>query len=180
MKSTLIPELKTERLILNRIEKTDHTNIYHGLSHPEVIKYYGVSYTSLEAVKEQMDWYENLEKSRSGMWWAIREKAGLDFIGAIGINDYQKEHKKAELGFWLVPEFWGQGIIREAGFTVIEFVFNELKLHRLEAYVETKNISSAKTLGKLGFIHEGRMRDYELKDGKYICVDIFAKLNFRN
>ncbi|TRO63315.1 GNAT family N-acetyltransferase [Christiangramia sabulilitoris] len=176
MKSTVIPELKTERLILNRIEKTDHTNIYHGLSHPEVIKYYGVSYTSLEAVQEQMDWYDNLEKSGSGMWWAIREKTGLNFMGAIGINDYQKEHKKAELGFWLLPEYWKKGYVRESSQAIINYLFQK-GLHRLEAYVEAENSNSSKALVKLGFSHEGRMIDAEIKNDTYISVDIFAKIN---
>jgi len=63
-----IPELITERLILRKIIELDHEHIYKGLSHPDIIKYYGIQYSTLEETQEQMNWYANLEKSNSGMW----------------------------------------------------------------------------------------------------------------
>ena len=124
-----------------------------------------------------MTWYENLEKSGSGMWWAIRLKDTNQFCGAIGFNDYQKEHNKAELGFWLMPEHWGKGLIQESASSIVNYLFKELKLHRLEAYVEVQNENSSKALKKLGFDFEGRLIDCEMKHGRYISVDLFAKLN---
>jgi len=177
LKKFITPELKTRRLLLNKIKSGDNSNIYKGLSMPEVIKYYGVNYMSLEATEEQMNWYSNLEKSNSGMWWAIRLKDTEEFCGAIGFNDYHKEYRKAELGFWLLPAHWGKGFIKEAAETVIEYLFDNLKLHRIEAYVESKNSNSSKVLKKLDFQHEGRMQDCEIKDAKYISVDIFARIN---
>ncbi|MGA8854453.1 MAG: GNAT family N-acetyltransferase [Christiangramia sp.] len=175
-----IPEITTERLILNRIKSTDHTNIFTGLSNPEVIKFYGVHYSSFEETQEQMNWYSNLEKSNSGMWWAIRIKKTEEFCGAIGFNDYQKEHRKAEIGFWLLPEYWGKGFIKEAAEPVIDHLFNNLRVHRIEAYVESKNKSSSKTLLNLGFKHEGKMVDSEIKNGNFISVDLYALLNSNN
>jgi len=172
-----IPELITERLILRKIIELDHEHIYKGLSHPDIIKYYGIQYSTLEETQEQINWYANLEKSNSGMWWAIRFKDLDKFCGAIGFNHYQKEHHKAEIGFWLFPEFWRKGIIYEASNSVIDHLFNKLKLHRLEAFVECENINSAKVLNKLGFQHEGKLRDYEMKNGNFISVDLLAKLN---
>lgn len=177
MKSIKIPRLESERLLLNKIEAQDHRNIFKGLSHPEVIRYYGVQYSSYESTKEQMNWYSNLEKSNSGMWWAIRLKESGDFCGAIGINDYQKEHNKAEIGFWLLPDFWRKGFINESANTIINYLFKELKLHRLEAYVEVGNENSSNALKKLGFDFEGRMIDCEVKNGNYISVEIYSKLN---
>ena len=172
-----IPELKTERLLLNKIRASDKPEIYKGLSMPAVIKYYGVNYTSVEETDEQMNWYENLEKSRSGKWWAIRLNEKKEFCGAIGFNDYQKEHRKAELGFWLLPTYWKKGIIRESANVIIQYLFDEMNLHRLEAFVESENENSSKTLLNLGFQKEGEMRDFELKNGKYIRVDLYARIN---
>lgn len=180
MEALKIPKIVTERLVLNKIEVDDHENIFTGLSHPEVIRYYGVQYSSYESTREQMNWYSNLEKSNSGMWWAIRLKESGDFCGAIGINDYHKEHNKAEIGFWLLPEFWRKGFINESGTTVINYLFKELKLNRLEAYVEAENVNSSNALKNLGFEQEGRMKESELKNGEYISVDIFALLNTKD
>ncbi|MDR5592049.1 GNAT family N-acetyltransferase [Christiangramia sp. SM2212] len=177
MSSSSIPHLKTERLILSRITKQDHSNIFKGLSHPEVIKFYGVQYSSIEETSEQMNWYENLEKAGSGMWWKIELNDSEAFCGAIGINDYHNEHQRAEIGFWLLPEHWGKRLMIEAAEKVIEYLFENINLHRLEAYVEVGNQNSAKLLKKLDFAFEGCMRDCEVKNGEYISIDIYALIN---
>lgn len=170
------PVIQTKRLLLRQIKKDDLENIYYGLSHPEVIKYYGVSYSSLEATKEQMTWYSNLEKSKTGIWWAISSQDRRKFYGAIGLYQISREHKKAELGFWLLPEYWGKGYVPEATGYVLSHAAEVLKLHRIEAFVESENKASGNALKKLQFEHEGRMKDSEIKNGKYISVDIFARI----
>lgn len=180
MKKIVFTEFTTKNLLLNTIDGKDRENIYLGLSNPAVIKYYGVNYSSLEETEEQMNWYTNLLKSNAGIWWAIRNRNTSDFLGAIGINDLHPEYRRAEIGFWLLPEFWGKGFIKEAAEKVIQHLFKELKIHRLEAYVETENINSSKVLKKLKFQHEGRMVDSEIKNGHYISIDLFALLNPAN
>ncbi|MCP9200773.1 GNAT family N-acetyltransferase [Gramella sp. GC03-9] len=172
-----IPNLETSRLLLKKVVNEDQQNIYRGLSHPEVIKYYGVSYSTFKETEEQMRWYSNLEKSGAGRWWSIRVKETEEFCGAIGINDHHPEHNKAEIGFWLLPQFWGRGLIQEAAESLIHHLFEDLKLNRLEAYVEAANSKSSRVLEKLGFIHEGTMRDSEIKNGEFIDVKIYARLN---
>lgn len=175
----LFPEIQTDRLFLRQIVKEDQKNIFEGLSHPEVIKFYGINYSTFDTTLEQMNWYRNLEKSGSGIWWTICSKNEI-FMGAIGFNDLVEEHKKAEFGFWLLPQFWKQGYINEAAQEVLSYGFEKLKLHRIEAYVESENIASAITLKKLDFSHEGRMVDSEFKYGKFISVDIFAQISREN
>ncbi|MEQ8241783.1 GNAT family protein [Fulvivirga sp.] len=153
--------------------KSDIGNIYNGLSNPEVIKYYGVSFDSLEATKEQMEWFEK----SSQCWWAICSLDNKQFYGAAGLNDISVPHKKSEIGFWLLPDYWRRGIMTEAIPLVINYGFNQLELHRIEGFVETENHSSKHTLEKLGFRHEGTMNDCEIKNGKYISIDIYAILN---
>lgn len=172
----IFPQLKNERLLLRQFTDKDLEHVYRGLSHPEVIKYYGVSYASLEETKEQMKWFADLEKSGSGIWWAITSAEDDTFFGATGLNNLTKEHRKAELGFWLLPQFQKKGIIRESVPMVLNYAFEVLNLHRIEAIVETENVASAKALENLEFQHEGRMRDFEVKNGHFISVDIFSRL----
>lgn len=166
----------TQRLILRSIQDSDLQNIYRGLSNPKVIKHYGVSFSSLEETKEQMDWYRQLKENETGMWFAMEFKDSNEFIGAVGLNDISKEHKRGELGFWLLPEFWGSGYISEVVPEVLEYGFRTLDLHRIEAWVETDNENSRKVLTRLGFQHEGTLRDHEIKNGKFISVDVFASI----
>lgn len=172
--STSFPMMITSRLSLKQILAEDVEHVYRGLSHPQVIRYYGVSYQTLEKTEEQMRWYRELE---SGCWWALRTLKNATFIGAAGFNNLNREHRKAELGFWLLPECWGNGYMSEALKPIIAYGQEIMQLHRIEAFVESENRSSCSTLLKQGFRQEGSLRDSEIKNGQFISVHVFAKIS---
>ena len=94
-----------------------------------------------------------------------------------GLNDLCNESKKAEIGFWLLQENWGKGIMIEAMPLIIKYSFNNLGLKRLEGLVETKNRNCIKALKKLNFNLENTRVDCEVKNGKKISLDVYTKLN---
>ncbi len=68
--------------MLRSFNVNDLENIFKGLSDPDLIKYYGISYQTLESAKEQMLFFENLETARTGKWWAICSLDNKMFFGA--------------------------------------------------------------------------------------------------
>ncbi len=170
------PDILTERLLLRSFIESDLERLFHGLSHPDVIRYYGVSYQSLEATKAQMDFFNDLIENGTGIWWAICSIDNQIFYGAGGLNNVNQDHRKGEIGFWLLPEFWGKGIMQEAIPLICNYAFEQLGLHRIEGFVESENQNCKKALERLGFQHEGTMRDCEYKNGRYISLEIYAKL----
>ncbi|MBE7441504.1 MAG: GNAT family N-acetyltransferase [Flavobacteriales bacterium] len=171
------PTIKTERFLLRQFVDSDLANVYKGLSDPKIIKYYGVSYNTLEETKAQMKFFADLEKEKTGIWWAICSLNNKTFYGAGGLNSLNKEHKKAEIGFWLLTAFWGKGIMTEVMPLICNYGFKNMDLHRIEGFVETDNVNCKNAMKKLDFIHEGTMKDCEIKNGKFISLDIYAKLN---
>ena len=170
------PVITTSRCTLRKILSDDLANIYAGLSDPEVIRYYGVNFTTLESTKAQIDWYESIEKKGTGIWWAISSADNTVFYGACGLNNVSHKHRKAEIGFWLLPEYWGQGIMPEVVPEILNYGFNTLNLHRIEGIVEKENTNSKRLMEKLGFQHEGTMKDCEVKNGQFISLEIYAML----
>ena len=179
MKALELATIKTERLLLRQFIESDLENVFKGLSNPDIIKYYGVSYQTLEDTKQQMKFFSNLEKEGTGIWWAICSLDNNIFYGAGGLNSLSKEHKKAEIGFWLLKEYWGQGIMTEIMPLICKYGFDNLGLHRIEGLVETDNLTCKNAMKKLDFYHEGTMKDCEIKNGKFISLDIYAKLNLK-
>lgn len=173
----MFPQLLSQRFTLLQFLPEDLDFVFEGLSHPEVIRFYGVNFHSLEATKIQMEWYNNLLTERTGIWWKIVNRQTNERVGAIGMNNYQQQHKRTELGYWLLPQFWKQGIISEVLPIVIDHLFKNEDIHRIEALVEEGNDSSCKVLQKSNFQYEGKMRDYEIKNGKYISLLIYSLLS---
>jgi [ribosomal protein S5]-alanine N-acetyltransferase len=172
----MFPQLQTKRLLLDRFRPEDQNFVFSALSHPDVIRHYGVEYHSLEATKEQMDYFENLYLQKMGIWWKIADKENGTPLGGIGMNNYQMVYNRAEIGYWLLPHYWGRGIISEAMKVMTDYLFREWGLHRLEGVVEEGNSNSSRVLERAGFVYEGTLRDCELKKGKYISLMMFSLL----
>lgn len=166
--------LCADKLNLRHFCEKDLLNLFQGLSNADVIKYYGVSYTNLESSKQQLQWFEELQNQGKGIWWAIFNQYGI-FHGAIGFNNFNPEHQKIEIGFWLLPEFWGKGIISEAINLVVAYAFETLKVNRIEAFVELENQNSSKVLVRNSFSYEGTMMNCEIKNKEFISLMIYAR-----
>lgn len=161
---------------LRKIQPKDINKVFEGLSHPDVIAHYGVSYDSIDATNEQMLWYEQLLSKKTGIWWGIAENERDDLVGACGLNDWEPTHRRVDLGYWLLPAYWGQGIMHKALQAILRHAFAHLNVHRIHADVEPENLSSSNLLRKLGFTHEGTLRDVECKDDGHISLHQFSLL----
>jgi ribosomal-protein-alanine N-acetyltransferase len=170
----MFPQLTTERFILGQVEASDLPFLLEGLSDPIAVPYYGIYFNSLDDTRAQLEWYTKNWNEGTGIHWKISSKGNRDFIGVISVYQYKAEHNKAELGYWILPRFWRQGIATEVLPPVMSYWQREKGLHRLEAFIEEGNEASIRLLQKSGFQFEGTMRDCEIKFGKYISLLIYS------
>lgn len=173
----MFPELASERFLLQQIVRADQAFVFEGLGHPQVIPFYGVWYESFEATAAQMDFYDDQWNNGTGCFWKVVDKSSGERAGVVGFNNYSSQHQKAEIGYWLLPQFWRKGIITEVLPVMINYMQNERKIHRIESLVEEGNDDSNKVMERLGFQYEGTMRDCEIKRGKYISLRIYSLLS---
>jgi RimJ/RimL family protein N-acetyltransferase len=108
--------------------------------------------------------------------WAIRDGSGA-LIGGIGFSRvYGKYSHKDEMGYWLAEPYRGRGIMTQVVAKVCEVGLGPYKLLRIEAPVFTFNAASARVLEKNGFVAEGILRSYFLKNDKPVDVKMYAKI----
>ncbi|MDT0685236.1 GNAT family N-acetyltransferase [Autumnicola psychrophila] len=168
--------METENYTLKEIESSDIENIHKGLSDPDVTRFYDVHFSTLEETEEQMEWYRNLKKEGTGIWWGIYDKQWNQFCGAGGFNGLDKQHKKAEIGLWLIKEYWGKGILKEIMPKLFEHGFATLNLNRIEGSVVGENKKCKSALEKINFRYKGTLRESEIKNGEKINVDFYSIL----
>ena len=170
-------ELNTARFRLRRILPSDIDVVLRGLSHPAVIAHYGVSCDSLESTRRQMDWFEQIWAAGTGVWWGIcGPQCDAPLIGACGFNEIRADHRRAEIGYWLLPEWWGQGAATECVAATLKHAFGSLGLHRVAADVEVDNYRSRRLLERLGFQLEGVRRGCERKGGVLLDLMLYSRL----
>jgi [ribosomal protein S5]-alanine N-acetyltransferase len=170
----MFPELSTERFNLVQVTAADQRFLFEGLSDPVTMPYNGVYFKTFEETVTQLDWYKKNLEEGTGINWKIVDKQTKENIGVISVYYFKPEHRKAELGYWLLPGYWKQGVASEVLRPVIQYWQDIKNLHRLEAFVEDGNIASVLLLEKAGFTREGTMRDCEVKFGRFISLHIYA------
>jgi len=149
------------------IAPTDLEHVFWGLSHPDVVRYYGVRFDTLDATREQMAWYERLEREGTGRWWALRVQDGT-FCGAIGLNGLSGS--EMEVGFWLLPEFQRRGIVASILPDILRDAGEIFGVRSVIAFVEEEHASSAKVLERVGFRCAHVQPNAEIKDGYPITL----------
>jgi ribosomal-protein-alanine N-acetyltransferase len=115
--------------------------------------------------------------SNEGINWAITLKDNPKLIGIIGHYRIKPEHYRAEIGYMLLPEYQGKGIISEAVREAVKYGFNVMNLHSIEAIIAPENYGSAKVLEKNGFVKEAHLRENEFYEGRFLDTVIYSILN---
>lgn len=93
------------------------------------------------------------QKNFGVQYWPIFSVDTDAFIGCCGLRPYELEKNIYEIGFHLLPDFWGQGLASEAALAVIDYAWSQLKAEGLFAGHHPSNLASGKTLSKLGFVY---------------------------
>jgi [ribosomal protein S5]-alanine N-acetyltransferase len=90
-------------------------------------------------------------KRTISIYWAITLSDTDKLIGTICLFDFSDDNLKAEIGYELLPNFQGKGIMQEATSKVIDFGIQLIGLHFIEAYTHSENQASTKFLEKFNF-----------------------------
>jgi [ribosomal protein S5]-alanine N-acetyltransferase len=100
-------------------------------------------------------------------------------IGTICLWNIKKEHYRVEIGYLLHPNHWRKGIMKEAINCVVDYGFNILGLHSIEALLSPENIASSAVLESTGFIKEGHLKESFYFNGMFGHTAIYSKLNLK-
>ncbi len=153
--------LLSKRLQLRLIKQSDIENIHKLQSMPEVDQYntLGIPKDLSETKAVMAPSFEDLKLDLIKRYtFVIELKKSQEFIGLAALNIGNPKYKSAEVWYKLLPKQWRKGYATEAVNCLLEFGFNKLKLHRIEAGCAVNNLGSIKVLEKVGMSYEGRKR----------------------
>ena len=150
------PVLKTERLTLRQLVSSDDNEIFALRSDDNINKYLDRKpSTSIDDAKTFIQTInKNIQRNES-IYWAITLNGTDKLIGTICLFDFSDDNLKAEIGYELLPDFQGKGIMQEATSKVIDFGIQHIGLNSIEAYTHFKNQSSTRLLEKFNFKKHG-------------------------
>ncbi len=172
------PILTTERLVLQKLSDKDSEALFKLRSDDRVNKYIDrYKKKNIKEVKELISKINNGIDECEWIYWAISLKDKSELIGTICLWNFSENCKSAEIGYELMPEYQGQGIMSEAVNCIMDFAFKTINLKILEAYTHKDNINSIKLLEKIGFKLNPYKVDEENKANVIYELDLLQKIN---
>lgn len=153
-------KIATARLSLRSITEYDASDIFEIRSNVEINRF--VQRNSPKNSFEALDFILNIKKKEANnemFFFGISEKENPKLIGTVCLWKFSDDRQKAELGYELLPQFHGKGMMSEAVDAVLFFGFKELNLSRIDAFTNGKNLNSQKLLTRKGFILNSNRKD---------------------
>jgi aminoglycoside 6'-N-acetyltransferase len=154
--------LETKRLILRTFQDLD-LGIFVGYrSDPAVAKYQGWDAPyGIEAAKTFIQEMKERHPGTRGEWYqiALELKASGEMIGDCAFHVLVQDGQQAEIGVTLSRRYQRNGYATEALTRLLEYLFRELELHRVEATCDVENLASAKLLERIGMRREGHLHE---------------------
>jgi [ribosomal protein S5]-alanine N-acetyltransferase len=166
---TPFPNLETQHLRLRRLKITDAAETLALRSNPEIMKF--IPRPLMKTTVEALEFIETMDtniNSNSLINWAITTKEEDRLIGMIGYYRTKPEDFRAEVGYILLGEYHGRGIITEALQRVIQFGFEEMGFNSIEAVIDPENFGSEKVLLKNNFVKEGHFKEHTFFNGDFL------------
>src|SRR5213594_2362147 len=149
---TPFPFLTTENYTLRNLMPADEQEIFALRSSDEINKYLDrPKANTLDDARNFITKIINGIAKNESIFWVVTPKGESKFLGSICLWKISKEEAKAEIGFELLPENHGKGIMQEVIPEVIRFALEEMRLHSIEAELSPQNVKSLKLLEKNGF-----------------------------
>ena len=169
--------LQSARLTLREIQPTDLDDIHALLSLPETDFYNALGIPeSIEVSRGYMDrWiHHQKEDPRTIYAFLISEKESGKFIGLTGLTLGKPKYRKAEVWYKIHVDHWGNGYATEVCKRLIDFGFNEIGLHRLEAGCAIQNKASVRVMEKAGMTLEGINKQLLPHQGGWLDCYMYA------
>lgn len=154
------PALTGRRVRLRGPRADDADALFTLFSDPDVMRYWSRPPMTVRAEAEGLiEEIGNAFSTRSAFNWMVVRPEDDVVIGTVALFRFEPRHRRAEIGYSLRSDHWGQGLASEAVTVMLDWAMRTLGLHRVEADIDPRNDGSRRILTRLGFASEGVLRE---------------------
>ncbi|OFV93359.1 MAG: hypothetical protein A3G76_07395 [Acidobacteria bacterium RIFCSPLOWO2_12_FULL_65_11] len=171
-----LPTLAGQQVVLRELRTSDAASLFAMLTTEEVARFISPPPTTVEGFERFIAWTLRQRTAGTYACFAVTLRGYDTAIGIFQVRELEPGFSTAEWGFAVGSPFWGTGVFQEGAELVLEFIFETLGTHRLEARAAIKNGRGTGALRKVGAVQEGILRKSFLRDGRYLDQALYAIL----
>jgi RimJ/RimL family protein N-acetyltransferase len=163
-----LPMLRGAHVTLRQLKESDAPSLFAMLTTEEVSRFISPPPTSVDGFERFIRWTQAQQRGGTYVCYAVTLTGSDTAIGIFQLRSLEAGFGTAEWGFAIGSPFWGTGVFKEGAELMVNFAFDIVEVHRLEARAAVRNGRGNGALQKIGAIQEGVLRKSFLKDGEYL------------
>lgn len=172
-----LPQLPTERMLLRRLTMDDSGDVFAYASDPGVTA--TLTWDTHLSIDDTIAFLNQVLQSYEGglgAVWGIQYQGTHAVIGTISFNNLHQGGYVGEVGYALARPYWGQGLMTEALYAVLDYGFRHMGLRRIEATCRVDNVGSYRVMEKCGMQLDGILRDARYVKGRLETIRLYSIL----
>ena len=172
-----LPTLTGRQVVLRELRASDAQSLFALLTTEEVSRFISPPPSTVEGFEKFIVWANRQRAAGTYACFAVTLRGFDTAIGIFQVRDTSSGFETAEWGFALGSAFWGTGVFQEGAELVLEFTFDTIGVHRLEARAAVLNGRGNGALQKIGAVQEGVLRKSFLRNGEYLDQVLYAMID---
>jgi len=172
-----LPAMSGRQVVLRELRQSDAASLFALLTTEEVARFISPPPSTEEGFEKFIAWTHRQRSVGTYVCFAVTLRGFDTAIGIFQIRELASGFDTAEWGFAIGSAFWGTGVFHEAAELVLQFTFETLGAHRLEARAAILNGRGNGALQKLGAVRECVLRKSFLCQGRYLDQVLYAMVD---
>ena len=172
-----LPLLTGSLITLRELQINDAPSLFAMLATEEVSRFISPPPASVEGFERFIAWTHRQREAGQYVCFAVVPKGSDVAVGLFQVRSLEPGFGTAEWGFAIGSDFWGSGIFVEGSRLVLDFAFDVVGVHRLEARAAVRNGRGNGALRKIGAVQEGVLRRSFLRHGEYLDQTLWSLLD---
>jgi len=172
-----LPALAGSQVMLRELRASDAPSLFSLMTTEEVARFISPPPNTVEGFERFIAWTARQRSAGAYICFAVTLKGYDTAIGIFQIRNLSIGFETAEWGFAIGSPFWGTGVFEQGAALTLQFAFETLGVHRLEARAALKNGRGNGALQKLGAVQEAVLRKSFLRNGQYFDQALYTILD---
>jgi len=173
---TGLPTLTGALVTLRELRTADAPALFAALTTEEVSRFISPPPSTVEGFEKFIAWTLRQRLAGQYVCFAVVPRGSDVAIGLFQVRSLEADFGSAEWGFAIAAEFWGTGVFVDGAKLVVQFAFDAIGSHRLEARAAVQNGRGNGALRKIGAMREGVLRKSFLRNGEYLDQSLWTIL----
>jgi [ribosomal protein S5]-alanine N-acetyltransferase len=172
-----LPVLTGSMVTLRELRPSDAASLCALLTTEEVSRFISPPPTTVEGFERFIAWTLRQRTAGAYACFAVTVDSTDTAVGIFQLRELEPGFGTAEWGFAIGSAYWGTGVFQDGAELMVNFAFETVGVHRLEARAAVKNGRGNGALKKIGAVQEGLLRKSFQKDGEYLDQALWTILN---